>query len=69
MITLWTCIHQVLLSNLGRDTGSTEFFPGFPYSFYASTRTVPRLCKEHFLPNPFQYIIHQSPITLPFDAM
>jgi hypothetical protein len=38
-----------------------DLFCGIPQSLQANDRIVPWLNHECFLPNPFQFIIHQSP--------
>jgi hypothetical protein len=35
-------------------------FRNFPQAFQAIFQLVPRLHHDHFLPNPFQFIIHHS---------
>jgi hypothetical protein len=47
-------------SNPGRDNGYTEVLRGFPESLQANAGIVPQLNNDCFLPNPFQFIIHQS---------
>jgi hypothetical protein len=48
-VTLWICIREVLLSNLGRDTG------GFPQSLRTIAGVVFRLDQDRFSPNPIQF--------------
>jgi hypothetical protein len=38
----------------------TDILHDFPLSFQANAGIVPRLCHEHFLPSPFQFIIRPS---------
>jgi hypothetical protein len=41
----------------------------FPQSLQANSKIVPQSHYDHFLPNPFQFIIRQLRRVLPFDAM
>jgi hypothetical protein len=58
-VTLWTCIREVLGSNIGRDT-YPEFFHGFPQYLQINAGILPILNYDGFLPSPFQFIIHLS---------
>jgi hypothetical protein len=56
-VTLWTCTQ--LISNLGQVLSIlTRAFCSFPQCLQANAK-IPWLLYDHFLPNPFQFIIHQ----------
>jgi hypothetical protein len=62
-LTLWTCVLEVLDSNLGRNTDYTDLgFRRFLQSSKSNAGIVPRLGGNRFLPNPFPFIIHLSDI-------
>jgi hypothetical protein len=51
--------YSVLVS-VGTAAILTAVFRGFPQSFQANARILPRLGYYPFLPNPFKFIIHLS---------
>jgi hypothetical protein len=58
VVTLYTCIRELLDSNLGRDTGYYDY-RGFPQFLQASAWILPRLDHDSFLASPFKFVIHQ----------
>jgi hypothetical protein len=63
-LTLLLCIQEVLGSNLGPETG----YPDCGFSWFSSVLTgklwdsTLKLGHDPFLPHPFQFIIHLSPL-------
>jgi hypothetical protein len=43
----------------------TEVVRGLPSFFHANSGDVPQLGHDPFLPNPFQFIVHQSTLHSP----
>jgi hypothetical protein len=59
-VMLYTCIREVLGSNLGPDIGYPDWrFSWVLQSFQANPGSVTLLGHYRFLPNPFPYIIHE----------
>jgi hypothetical protein len=59
-VELWISNQEMLSFNLDHDPCSLgKFFCGFPQSYLASSGVVPQLGYDCFLPNSFQFIIHQ----------
>jgi hypothetical protein len=61
-VRLWTCIQGVLSSNLSRGTSSPDWqvFRGFSQSPPPNSGITPLLTNDCFLPNRYQFMIHQS---------
>jgi hypothetical protein len=55
---LLLCIQDVQSSNLGTETGCPDCSFYFTQSLQANFVIVPKLGHDHFLPYPFQFIIH-----------
>lgn len=51
---------KVLYSNLGRGIGNPKILRGLPNFVQTNAGIVPGLRHDHLLPNPYQFIIHQS---------
>jgi hypothetical protein len=61
LITLHTCVSNVLGSNIGRDTGFSEWgFSWLSQLLQKDTGIVTRIGRDCFLLNPFHFIIYQS---------
>jgi hypothetical protein len=61
MATLWTCMQEVLVQiSAGALAILTEVFRSSLQSFQVNAVTVLQLHHDCFLPNPSQFIIHQS---------
>jgi hypothetical protein len=59
------CIREVFSSNQGQNTGYLNWnFRGFPQVLQPNVEIIHRLFDNHFLSNPFQYLI-----ILPFDTI
>jgi hypothetical protein len=52
-LTLLLCTQDVLGSNIGPETGYPKVFRGFP-------QFIKKNGHDHFIPRPFQFIIHLS---------
>jgi hypothetical protein len=59
VVKLYTVIWNVLGWNRGRETGYPEL-DRFPQSFEANAGLLLQLGNDRFLPDPFQFFIHQS---------
>jgi hypothetical protein len=60
-VMLLAPVREMLASNLDRGTGYHGLcFSWFSSSPLANAAILPRLGYYHFLPNPFQLIIHPS---------
>jgi hypothetical protein len=60
-VTLQIWMQKVLSSNLGQDTGYTDW--GIPHSLKENTMVVPRLDYDRFLPSPYQFMIRHPNAT------
>jgi len=58
-VTLWTCIRKLHGSNLADDTDYSKCSTVFPSPSRQLLGLLRLLGYDHFLPNPFQFIIHQ----------
>jgi hypothetical protein len=60
-LTLLLRVQEVPGSNLGTETSYPNCFSWFfsVYPGYCWASTI-KLCQDHFLPNPFQFIVHLS---------
>jgi hypothetical protein len=71
-ITLYTCIWQVLGSNIGRDTEYPKAFRNFPYSPHSNVGIMARLRNDYILPHPLGFILfanHATPHNLDNDCV
>jgi hypothetical protein len=53
-----TCVQEVFGSDFGWEALGilTEVLYRFPHSLQASTKMIPKLDFDRFLPNPFEFI-------------
>jgi hypothetical protein len=51
---------EVLSSNLGQETGYPEVSLGFLKFLLANAMLIPQSGHDHFLPNPFLFILHPT---------
>jgi hypothetical protein len=70
---LWTerCSVQISAGTLAI---LNETIRDFPHALRANAGLVPRLCHDHFLPNPFQSVVYQlsfhtTPCSLDTDSV
>jgi hypothetical protein len=57
VVTLQNYIREVLASNVGWDTGYSDWVSNsFPQTLQTTSRIIQGLGYDSFLPNPFQFI-------------
>jgi hypothetical protein len=67
---LYTCIQDVLGSNLARDTNFyAEICDRIPQTFQENVGVVPRLDENRFLSNPFQLSYNSALYNLATDIV
>jgi hypothetical protein len=62
VLTLLTCMREVVGSNFGRYTHYSKGFRGLPQSLSENSRIILKLGDERFLPDPFQFTVHDHPV-------
>jgi hypothetical protein len=64
VVTLQTCVWEVLSLDIGWDSGYPEVHCGSTQSLQTNAWILPQIDHDHFIPSIFHFIIHVLPYHL-----